>query len=124
MEIVSSLESRYRLSQTGGCVTGLENLDDQDYPAYTTGQAAEMLGVQQAFLRSLDTAAVVRPERSGGGHRRYSRRQLTLVLRLREQLDEGHSLASAARIVGLEDELADAHDIITGLRARLDERDC
>ncbi|ATY12759.1 transcriptional regulator [Amycolatopsis sp. AA4] len=105
-------------------MTGLENLDDQDYPAYTTGQAAEMLGVQQAFLRSLDTAAVVRPERSGGGHRRYSRRQLTLVLRLREQLDEGHSLASAARIVGLEDELADAHDIITGLRARLDERDC
>ncbi|WP_409179880.1 helix-turn-helix domain-containing protein [Amycolatopsis sp. VS8301801F10] len=104
-------------------MTGLDNLDDQDYPAYTTGQAAEMLGVQQAFLRSLDSAAVVRPERSGGGHRRYSRRQLTQVVRLREQLDEGHSLASAARIIGLEDELADAHDIITGLRARLDEQD-
>lgn len=104
-------------------VTGLDSLDDQDYPAYTTGQAAEMLGVQQAFLRSLDSAAVVRPERSGGGHRRYSRRQLTQVVRLREQLDEGHSLASAARIVDLEDELADAHDTISGLRARLDERD-
>nr|WP_220818111.1 MULTISPECIES: MerR family transcriptional regulator [Amycolatopsis] len=74
-------------------------------------------------LRSLDSAAVVRPERSGGGHRRYSRRQLTQVVRLREQLDEGHSLASAARIVDLEDELADAHDTISGLRARLDERD-
>ncbi|WP_081655132.1 helix-turn-helix domain-containing protein [Amycolatopsis orientalis] len=104
-------------------MAGLENLDDDDYPAYTTGQAAEMLGVRQAFLRSLDTAEVVRPQRSGGGHRRYSRRQLSLVLRLREQLDEGHSLASAARIIGLEDELADAHDTITGLRARLDERD-
>ncbi|WP_020660521.1 helix-turn-helix domain-containing protein [Amycolatopsis benzoatilytica] len=104
-------------------MTGLESLDDQDYPAYTTGQAAEMLGVQQAFLRSLDTAAVVRPERSGGGHRRYSRRQLTLVVRLRQQLDDGHPLASAARIVGLQDELADAREIITGLRAQLDERD-
>ena len=35
----------------------LDALDDPDYPAYTTGRAAEVLGVQQAFLRSLDAAA-------------------------------------------------------------------
>ena len=34
----------------------LGDLDDPDYPAYTTGRAAEVLGVQQAFLRALDTA--------------------------------------------------------------------
>jgi DNA-binding transcriptional MerR regulator len=102
-------------------VAGLGNLDDHDYPAYTTGQAARMLGVQEAFLRSLDAANVVRPQRSGGGHRRYSRRQLTLVVRLREQLDQGHSLSAAARIVGLQDQLADAENTISHLRAQLDQ---
>ncbi|WP_246257366.1 helix-turn-helix domain-containing protein [Amycolatopsis anabasis] len=97
----------------------LGKLDDADYPAFTTGQAAQMLGVQVAFLRSLDTAGVVRPERSEGGHRRYSRRQLELAARLREQFDQGHTLAAAARIVGLEDRLAAAEDEISTLRDRL-----
>ncbi|HVV08410.1 MerR family transcriptional regulator [Amycolatopsis sp.] len=104
-------------------VADLSRLDDQDYPAFTTGQAAELVGVQEAFLRSLDTADVVRPQRSAGGHRRYSRRQLTLVARLREQLDDGHTLAAAARIVGLQDQLADAENTITELRAQLGETD-
>jgi DNA-binding transcriptional MerR regulator len=103
-------------------VAGLGNLDDQDYPAYTTGQAAKVLGVQEAFLRNLDTADLVRPQRSEGGHRRYSRRQLALVVRMREQLDEGHTLAAAARIIGLQDQLADAENTITDLRAQLDHR--
>lgn len=100
----------------------LRNLDDEDYPTFTTGQAARMLGVQEAFLRSLDTADVLRPQRSDGGHRRYSRRQLTLVVRLREQLDEGHPLAAAVRIIGLQDQLADAENTITDLRSQLDQR--
>ena len=53
----------------------LDALDDPDYPAYTTGRAAEVLGVQQAFLRALDAVGVVRPQRTPGGRRRYSRRQ-------------------------------------------------
>lgn len=101
-------------------MAGLGKLDDEDYPAFTTGQVARMLGVQEAFLRSLDAADVVRPERSTGGHRRYTRRQLSTVVRLREQLDEGHTLASAARIVGLQDQLTAAEQEITSLRDQLD----
>jgi DNA-binding transcriptional MerR regulator len=86
----------------------LDQLDDADYPAYSTGQAAALLGVQQAFLRSLDSSGVLSPQRSAGGHRRYSRAQLALAARMRELLDEGHSLTSAGTIVGLQDELADA----------------
>lgn len=97
----------------------LDRLDDEDYPVFTTGQVATMLGVQEAFLRSLDTADLVRPQRSGGGHRRYTRRQLTRVTRLREQLDEGHTLAAAARIIGLQDQLADAETTISRLRDQL-----
>lgn len=93
---------------------GVSRLDDEDYPAVTMGQAAELLEVQPAFLRSLDAAGVLTPSRSSGGHRRYSRRQLTLAARLRELFDEGMTLDAAARIVGLEDELDTA-------RARIDE---
>lgn len=100
----------------------LDNLDDADYPAYTTGQAAELLGVQQAFLRSLDTANLLRPQRSEGGHRRYTRRQLQLAARMRTLFDEGHTLAASARIIGLQDELTAAHDQITELRNQLDNR--
>jgi DNA-binding transcriptional MerR regulator len=80
-------------------------LDDPDYPAYTTGRAAAVLGVQQAFLRALDTAGAVIPQRSAGGHRRYTRRQLAVAGRIRELLDQGHSLASALRILGLQDDI-------------------
>ena len=95
-----------------------DQLDDPDYPAYTTGQAAQVLGVQQAFLRGLDAAGAVRPGRSGGGHRRYSRRQLVLAARIRELFDQGHNLAAALRIVALEDELATARGLISRLRGR------
>ena len=98
----------------------LGRLDDTDYPTYTIGQAAELLGVQQAFLRSLDTASLLCPTRSGGGHRRYSRRQLEQAVRIRALFDEGHSLAATARIVELEDALAAAHAKIVDLQGRLD----
>ena|SRR5437764_14971132 len=97
----------------------LSKLDDGDYPAFTTGQAAQLLGVQVAFLHSLDTAGAVRPERSKGGHRRYSRHQLELAARLRELFDQGHTLAAAVRITGLEDQLTAAQDEITTLRDQL-----
>ena len=86
----------------------LRRLDDPDYPALTMSQAAELLGVQAAFLRSLDSSGVLHPHRSPGGHRRYSRQQLALAARVRGLLDDGHPLASAEVIVGLQDELASA----------------
>jgi excisionase family DNA binding protein len=98
----------------------LDRLDDPDYPALTMSQAAELLGVQAAFLRSLDTSGVLEPHRSAGGHRRYSRSQLALAARLRELLDDGHSLASAGTIVGLQDQLADARADADQLRSAVD----
>jgi DNA-binding transcriptional MerR regulator len=84
-------------------------VDDADFPAYTMGRAAEMIGVTPAFLRSLGTAGLIEAERSLGGHRRYSQHQLQLAGRVRHLLDEGLPLAAACRIVTLEDRLAAAH---------------
>jgi len=100
----------------------VSRLDDEDYPAVTMGQAAELLEVQPAFLRSLDAAGVLTPHRSGGGHRRYSRRQLTTAARMRALFDEGMTLDAAARIVTLQDELDTARLRIAELERRRHER--
>jgi MerR family transcriptional regulator, heat shock protein HspR len=93
--------------------------DDADFPAYTMGRAAEMIGVTPAFLRSLGAAGLIEPERSHGGHRRYSRHQLQLAGRVRQLLDEGLLLAAACRIVKLEDRLEAAHRRIVELGGTL-----
>ena len=98
----------------------VRRLDDPDFPALTMSQAAALLGVQAAFLRSLDGSGVLQPHRSPGGHRRYSRHQLELAARLRGLLDEGHTLASAEVILGLQDELADARATSDRLRDTVD----
>ena len=98
----------------------LHRLDDDDYPSVTMGQAAELLGVQQAFLRSLDAADMLHPHRTAGGHRLYSRKQLHLAGRMRALFDEGLSLGGARRIVRLEDELNAARRDIAELRGQRD----
>lgn len=98
-----------------------DKLEDQDYPAYTMGRAADLLGVQPAFLRSLDAAGLLTPDRSAGGQRRYSRAELTLAIRVRELLDQNMPLAAAIRIVSLEHQLAAAHQRITHLEHTTDQ---
>jgi len=83
-------------------------LDDEDYPAYTMGRAAEITGASQDFLRRLDEAKLITPFRSAGGHRRYSRYQLRLAARAREMVDQGTALEAACRIIILEDQLEEA----------------
>ncbi len=80
---------------------GVERLDDHDYPALTIGQAADLIGVAPAFLRSLDAADLLHPHRSDGGQRRYSRRQVDFAARVRELADDGHTIAGAASILTL-----------------------
>jgi DNA-binding transcriptional MerR regulator len=104
----------------------VSRLDDPDYPALTMSQAAELLGVQAAFLRSLDSSGMLHPHRSPGGHRRYSRQQLGRAARVRGLLDDGHTLASAETIMDLQDELASARADAERLQSdvdRLEARD-
>ncbi|MEU2717609.1 MerR family transcriptional regulator [Streptomyces sp. NPDC007205] len=99
------------------------NLDDDDYPAYTMGRAADVLGTTPAFLRAVGEAELITPLRSEGGHRRYSRRQLRVVARARELVDQGTPIEAACRIVSLEDRLDDALRLNREMRRRLDGQD-
>ncbi|MGW7574137.1 MerR family transcriptional regulator [Streptomyces sp. NPDC054765] len=93
-----------------------DRLNDEDYPAYTMGRAAEMLDTTPAFLRALGEAKLVTPLRSEGGHRRYSRYQLRIAARARELVDQGTPVEAACRIVILEDQLDEAQRISEELR--------
>ena len=96
--------------------SGADKFDDENYPAYTMGRAAEMLGTTPGFLRSLDEAKLIEPQRSAGGHRRYSRVQLRVAARVRELVDQGTGLDAACRIVTLEDQLHEAQRLNIELR--------
>ncbi|MGJ5826365.1 MerR family transcriptional regulator [Streptomyces ossamyceticus] len=95
------------------------NLDDDDYPAYTMGRAADVLGTTPAFLRALGEAELITPLRSEGGHRRYSRRQLRVAARARKLVDQGTPVEAACRIVSLEDQLDATLRVNRDMRRRL-----
>ena len=93
--------------------------EDEDLPLYTVGQVSGMLEVQQAFLRRLDEFGVVRPSRSGGGQRRYSRREVVVVQYVAQLTGQGMTLAGIRRILELEAQVARLEQECSELRARL-----
>ncbi|MER6028537.1 MerR family transcriptional regulator [Streptomyces sp. NPDC001851] len=99
------------------------NLDDDDYPAYTMGRAADALGTTPAFLRAVGEAELITPLRSEGGHRRYSRRQLRIAARARELVDQGTPVEAACRIISLEEQLGDALRLNREMRGKLVSQD-
>src|SRR3954452_9040461 len=88
-----------------------DRLDDDDYPAYTMGRAAEILGTTQGFLRAVGEARLITPLRSPGVHRRYSRYQLRIAARARELVDGGTPIEAACLILSLEDQLEEAQQL-------------
>lgn len=93
--------------------------EDEDLPLYTVGQVSGMLEVQQAFLRRLDEFDVVRPSRSDGGQRRYSRREVVTVQYVVQLTGQGMTLTGIRRILELEAQVAQLEQECYELRARL-----
>jgi DNA-binding transcriptional MerR regulator len=77
-------------------------IDDDHAPLYSVGQVAAMLDLRQAFLRRLDEFQVVRPRRTEGGQRRYSRVEITRVQYVVELVGEGMTLPAIRRVLELE----------------------
>ena len=96
--------------------SGSVSFDDDDYPAYTVGCAAEMTVTSAGFLRALGESGLITPQRSEGGHRRYSRRQLRTAVRARDLARQGMTVDAACRIIILEDQLEEARGLNQQLR--------
>ena len=91
-------------------------MSTQDYerPRYMISVAAELVGMHPQTLRIYENKGLVRPGRTPGGTRLYSERdldRLRVVQRLTTEL--GLNRAGVARVISLEDELAQ-------MRARFD----
>ena len=95
-------------------------LDDENLPLFTVGQVAEMLEIQQAFLRRLDEFRVVRPSRSPGGQRRYTRREITVVQYVVNLVDEGMTLTAVRRVLELEERVRELEAQRDALQAELE----
>lgn len=97
-------------------------LDNADLPLFTVGQVASMLEIQQAFLRRLDEHRVVRPSRSGGGQRRYTRNEIIVIQYVVQLVDEGMTLNAIRRVLLLEQRLQELEAERDALRAALAEQ--
>jgi DNA-binding transcriptional MerR regulator len=72
-----------------------------DLPIYSIGAVERMLGIPAATVRNWEERyGLVRPERSGGGHRLYTRTQVEQLRFVKERLDGGLQPAEAHRLLG------------------------
>jgi DNA-binding transcriptional MerR regulator len=97
------------------------SIDDSDAPVFTIGQVSDMLSVQQAFLRRLDQHDLVRPARSDGGQRRYSRHQIDQVVEVCTLIDEGLTLVGISRVLTLKARVATLEAELVHERQRHDQ---
>jgi DNA-binding transcriptional MerR regulator len=98
-------------------MTGLP-FENAAAPLYSVGQVADMLGVQQAFLRRLDAHDVVSPARSEGQQRRYSRLDVGQVQEALGLIDEGLTLGGVRRVLALQAEVRALEAELAELRAQ------
>ncbi|HUV10842.1 MAG TPA: MerR family transcriptional regulator [Acidimicrobiia bacterium] len=82
---------------------------------YIISVAAELAGVHAQTLRIYERKGLIEPQRTQGGSRRYSDRDIALLQRIQELTNDGVSLAGVRRILGLEDQLARAEARIAKL---------
>jgi MerR family transcriptional regulator/heat shock protein HspR len=95
--------------------------EDANMPLFTVGQVSDMLAVQQAFLRRLDEFRVVRPSRSAGGQRRYTKNEIVVVRYVVELMDDGLTLPAIRRVLELETRVRQLEAERDALRAALSE---
>jgi len=97
-------------------------LEDRSRAMYTVGQVADLLDVQQAFLRRLDSQDIVRPARSDGAQRRYSRVDIDRVTAVCGLIDEGLTLEGVRRVMALQAEVASLRAELAATKAKLHDR--
>jgi MerR family transcriptional regulator/heat shock protein HspR len=94
-----------------------------DRPVYVISVAAELAGVHPQTLRIYERKGLVRPQRTQGGSRRYSERDVEMLRSIqRLTQDVGINLAGVKRILEMQAEMEELQRQMDGLRAQLERR--
>jgi MerR family transcriptional regulator/heat shock protein HspR len=89
--------------------------EHRDVRTFLISVAAELAGMHAQTLRTYDRLGLVSPERSAGGGRRYSERDVELLREIqRLSQDEGVNLAGIKRIIELTNQ-------VEALQSRIEE---
>jgi MerR family transcriptional regulator, heat shock protein HspR len=93
---------------------------DDDTPVFVISVAAQLAGMHPQTLRQYDRLGLVSPGRSAGRGRRYSTRDITVLLQVqRLSQEEGVNLAGVKRILELEHHVAAIRQRLAEVEAEL-----
>ncbi|MCZ8382077.1 helix-turn-helix domain-containing protein [Mycobacterium sp. CPCC 205372] len=93
-----------------------------DARTFLISVAAELAGMHAQTLRTYDRLGLVSPQRSSGGGRRYSERDVDLLREVqRLSQDEGVNLAGIKRIIELTNQVEALQSRLKEMAAEIDE---
>jgi MerR family transcriptional regulator, heat shock protein HspR len=117
-------------SQAEEAADAFRSGDDLDAPVYVISVAAELAGLHPQTLRAYEREGLLRPARTEGGTRRYSRRDVERLQFIRTLTqDEGLNLAGVKVVLELGEKLEgsrrrieELEEMVRVLAERIDER--
>ena len=93
---------------------------DKDEPRYVISIAARMVGVQTHTLRYYEKIGIIEPSRSGGNVRLYSERDITLLRRVKNMMEDmGVNLAGVEVILRLAQRVSELQKEIDQLESEM-----
>ena len=99
-----------------------ESRSDSRTEVYVISVAADLAGMHAQTLRNYDRLGLVTPQRTSGGGRRYSQRDVALLREIqRLSQEEGVNLAGIKSIIGLNERVEELENENAALRAKLSE---
>ena len=89
-----------------------------DEPCFVISVAARLVGVRTQTLRYYERLGLLRPSRTMGRQRVYSRRDVDMVMRIRTYMDDwGVNLAGVEVVIKLMDRVQESEAELERLRA-------
>lgn len=91
-----------------GRSTDVDEPTDPARGVYAISVVSDLVGTGVQNLRAYERAGLLNPDRTAGGTRLYSPEDVARLRRIQRLLADGLNLAGVARVMDLEDDLADA----------------
>jgi MerR family transcriptional regulator/heat shock protein HspR len=92
---------------------------EQDRAVFVISVAAELAGVHPQTLRIYEREGLVRPKRTTSNARRYSERDIELLLEIKRLTNDGMNLKGVREVIALTQEVERLRSQVAALEAEL-----